>query len=123
MKLLHNTLVAQIQNGVNEMLVMAQAAGLDFDAVTKSIKAGGGQNFYLDTKAETIKTQDFTPKFSFQNMHKDIHLTIDLAVQLGLTFPGAMNVQEIYDAGIEELKNEDFAASIKVVQKISRKKT
>ena len=121
MKLLHNMLVGEIQNGVNEMLVMAKAAGLDFDAVIKSVKAGGGQNFYLDAKADNIKNQDFVPKFSFGNMHKDINFALDLANQLGLNLPGAKRVQEVYTQGVGDLKNEDFSASYKIIDKTSKK--
>lgn len=122
MKLLHNMLVGEIQNGVNEMLVMANTAGLDFDAVIKSVKAGGGQNFYLDSKGDTIKSKDFSPKFSFGNMNKDINLALDLADQLGLDLPGAKRVQQIYAAGINSVKNEDFSASYKIVESQIKKK-
>lgn len=122
MKLLHNMLVGEIQNGVNEMLLMANAAGLDFDTVIKSVKAGGGQNFYLDSKGDTIKAKDFSPKFSFGNMNKDINLALDLADQLGLNLPGAKRVQEIYAAGMNSVKNEDFSASYKIVESQIKKK-
>lgn len=121
MKMCHNMLVGIIQNGVNEMLLMAKEAGLDYEKITPGIAAGGGQNFYLDAKAESIKAKDFSPKFSFKNMHKDMHLIIDFANKLGLDLPGANRVLEIYDMGIKDLCSEDFSATIKILQKMCKK--
>lgn len=118
MKICHNMLVAQIQNGVNEMLTLSETAGLDFDDVVTAISYGGGQNFYLDNKKATIKTEDFSTKFSIENMHKDIHLAINLANEIKVKLPGAENSANIYDKAMENgINKEDFSATIKVVKK------
>ncbi len=123
MKLCHNTLVAEIQNGVNEMLVMGLKAGLDFDAFIKAIAFGGGQNIYLDGKAETIKKRDFAPKFPFEHMAKDLKLTAEFMDSLGLKLPGLKNCLTVYLEGMREnLQREDHSASFKVVEKLASKK-
>ncbi len=117
MKLCHNSLVAQIQNGVNEMIVLAQASGISIDKFVSSIAAGGGQNFYLDKKWETIKTEYFSPKFPFEHMDKDVKLTQELADSLALFLPGLKNVLQVYETGIvKKLNREDFSAAYKVVK-------
>ncbi|WP_339061322.1 NAD(P)-dependent oxidoreductase [Tepidibacillus marianensis] len=121
MKICHNMLVAQIQNAVNEMLVLAETAGLNFDDVVTAISYGGGQNFYIDSKKDTLKAKDFSPKFSIENMHKDIHLALNLAKDLEIDLPGAVNASKVYDQAIEEgLNKEDFSATIKVVNEITK---
>ncbi len=123
MKLCHNTLVAEIQNGVNEMLVMGLKAGLDFDAFIKAIAFGGGQNNYLDGKAESIKKRDFSPKFPFEHMAKDLKLTQELMESLNLDLPGLKNCLAVYRRGMEDkLQREDHSASFKVVEKLATKK-
>lgn len=118
MKLCHNMLVAQIQNGVNEMLSLSEAAGLDFDDIVTAISYGGGQNFYLDSKKATIKSGDFSPKFSIENMHKDIHLALNLADEINVDIQGAENARNVYDKSMElGINKEDFSATIKVVKK------
>jgi 3-hydroxyisobutyrate dehydrogenase-like beta-hydroxyacid dehydrogenase len=120
MKLCHNMLVGEIQNGVNEMLVLARASGLDLDSVVKAISYGGGQNSYMDMKAATIKAGDYSPKFPFEHMFKDMNLVQDLASSLGLDLAGAKHVLGIYEQGMAEgLNKEDFSASIKIVQKMT----
>ncbi|MHA1148521.1 MAG: NAD(P)-dependent oxidoreductase [Promethearchaeota archaeon] len=121
MKMCHNMLVGIIQNGVNEMILMAKAAGIDYDKIHPGIAVGGGQNFYLDVKAKSIKEENFTPKFSFRNMHKDMHLILEFAEKLGLDLQAAKRVCEIYDKGIETLGDLDFSATIKIMEKICKK--
>ena len=117
MKICHNMLVSQIQNGVNEMVTLAERSGLNFDNVVTAISYGGGQNFYLDSKKNAIKNQDFTTAFSVANMYKDINIAVSLANELGINLPGAENVQKIYTSAMESgYGKEDFSATIKVVK-------
>jgi 3-hydroxyisobutyrate dehydrogenase-like beta-hydroxyacid dehydrogenase len=124
MKLCHNMLVAGIQNSVNEMLVLANSSGLSFDDTVKAVGYGGGQNFYLDSKAATLKARDFSPKFPFLHMCKDLALAADLGRERGVKLAALQMVQNIYREGMEgNLGWEDFSAALKVVEKqsISRK--
>lgn len=121
LKLIHNMLVANIQNGVNEALLMAELAGLDFNATLKGMKSGGAQNFYMDSKAETIKSGDFTPKFSVENMYKDVWLHKELQDELNLNLPGADLVREIYNVSYQDFPREDFSVTIKNVKKRSKR--
>lgn len=120
MKIIHNMLVGNIQNGVNEMFVMADAVGLDFDSVMEGIRAGGGQNFYLDVKGPTIKAGDYEPKFSIRNMTKDVNLHGMLKEELNLHLPGSDIVREIYQEAVKTIPDEDFSATYKVVKKNSQ---
>jgi 3-hydroxyisobutyrate dehydrogenase-like beta-hydroxyacid dehydrogenase len=54
MKICHNALVSQIQNGVNETSALAARNGIDILTYAEAISYGGGQNFYLDSKKNAI---------------------------------------------------------------------
>lgn len=117
MKICHNALVSQIQNGVNETSLLAEKNGIDILTFAKAISYGGGQNFYLDSKKDVIAKQDFSTAFSIANMHKDVHICLDLAEQCGLDMPGEENAAHVYDRAMEMgLGSEDFSASIKAVK-------
>ncbi|MCB1157857.1 MAG: NAD(P)-dependent oxidoreductase [Leptospiraceae bacterium] len=117
MKLCHNSLVAEIQNGVNEMLVLAGHFGISEENFVKAISYGGGQNFYLDGKWKAIKERNFSPAFPFEHMAKDIQLTKNLAETKNLHLPGIEQVNRIYQEGLRDnLGREDFSASYKVVE-------
>ena len=117
MKICHNALVSQIQNGVNETSTLASLNGIDMETFAKAISYGGGQNFYLDSKKEVIAKEDFTTAFSVANMHKDVHICLNLADELNFKMPGEENVVKVYDKAMEEgLGNLDFSATVKVVK-------
>lgn len=117
MKICHNALVSQIQNGVNETSLLAAANGIDILTFAKAISYGGGQNFYLDSKKEVIAKEDFTTAFSVANMHKDVHICLDLAKQSGVYMPGEENAAAVYDEAMAKgYGPEDFSASIKAVK-------
>lgn len=118
MKICHNALVSQIQNGVNETLSLAGIYGIDVDLFTTAISYGGGQNFYLDSKSTPIKNQDYITAFSVENMYKDVNICMDMARTKGLSMPGEMAAKSVYDRAMEAgYAKEDFCATIKVVQK------
>lgn len=123
MKLCHNSLVAQIQNGVNEMMLLALKSGIPAEDFVKSISYGGGQNFYLDGKWKAINEKNFTPAFSLANMNKDVTLTKDLAENLGLELYGLNNTVELFTQGMDmDLGQKDFSASFLVVENIAESK-
>lgn len=116
MKICHNTLVAQIQNGVNETLALARKEGISVDDFAAAISYGGGQNFYLDGQAKNIKNENWTTAFSLENMHKDLGICERLSKKSGFAMPGMENAKRVYDEGMKKgLGKEDFRATYKVV--------
>lgn len=117
MKICHNALVSQIQNGVNETATLAAANGIDILTFAQAISYGGAGNLYLDTKKTPIRNEDYTTAFSIENMAKDVHICLDLAKQSGVFMPGEENAARVYDKAMEQgLGGEDFCATIKVVR-------
>lgn len=117
MKICHNALVSQIQNGVNETSELAAANGIDIMAFAEAISYGGGQNFYLDSKKAAIAAEDYTTAFSVENMHKDVNICMKLAEECGVPMPGEKNVAGVYEAAMEAgFGKEDFCATVKVVR-------
>lgn len=117
MKICHNALVSQIQNGVNETLTLAAANGIGIEAFAEAVSYGGGQNFYLDSKKGAIEKEDYSTAFSVENMHKDVTICRNLAAQCRVNMPGEENVAKVYDKAMEAgYGKEDFCATIKIVR-------
>lgn len=117
MKICHNALVAQIQNGVNETSTLAAANGIDILTFATAISYGGGQNFYLDSKKDVISRNDFTTAFSIENEHKDLGICMKLAAESKVKMPGQENTKRVYDLAMEKgYGKEDFSATVKVVR-------
>ena len=114
MKICHNALVSQIQNGVNETLTLAGTYGIGVDMFTKAVSYGGGQNFYLDGKAAPIRDGDYTTAFSVENMYKDVNICMTMAKEQGVDMPGEAVAKKVYDKAMEAgYGKEDFCATIK----------
>ena len=117
MKICHNALVSQIQNGVNETMTLAKKNGIEIMDYAEAISYGGAGNWYLDSKKDVLNREDFTTAFSIENEHKDVHICLNLAKECGFKMPGEENAARVYDKALEMgLGKEDFSATIKVVR-------
>lgn len=119
MKICHNALLTQIQNGVNETMALAEASGIDKQKFAMAMSYGNAQNRYLDTKWKTIEDNDYTPAaFTINNMNKDANIAIDYAKSLGRSMPGEEHVRDVYQKAIDDgLGQEDIAATYKEVNR------
>ena len=121
MKICHNALVSQIQNGVNETLTLAAAYGIDIESHTTAISYGGAQNFYLDSKHTPIQNEDYTTAFSIENMYKDVNICMNMAKESGMFLAGETAAKQVYDRAMElGLAKEDFCATIKAVRDMQK---
>ena len=119
MKILHNGLVGEIQNGVNEILGLAKTLGLNQEEVVTALGYGGAQCFYLDTKAKNIISNTYPTAFSVENMNKDVHFAREMANEAGKECPTLTRIVAIYEEAMKEgLAKEDFSASYKIVNEV-----
>ena len=117
MKICHNALVSQIQNGVNETITLAKANGISIPTFAQAISYGGGQNFYLDGQASKLDAEDYTTAFSIENMAKDVNICCNLAKECKVNMPGEENARRVYQTALDKgMGKEDFRATIKVVR-------
>lgn len=117
MKICHNALVSQIQNGVNETITLAKAHGITIPDYALAISYGGASNWYLDGQAAKLDAEDYTTAFSIENMAKDVNICVNLAKECGVQMPGEENALDVYTLALERgMAKEDFRATIKVVR-------
>lgn len=117
MKICHNTLVAEIQNGVNETIALAQKMGISIEDYATAISYGGGQNFYLDGQWENLKDENWTTAFSLENEHKDLGICQRLSAEAEFPMPGMENAKAVYDMGMEAgIGKEDWRSTYKIVR-------
>ncbi len=121
MKILHNALVGEIQNGVNEILGLAAALSLNLEDVVTAFSYGGASCFYLDTKASNIINNVYPTAFSVENMNKDVHFAKEMKEAAGKECPTIDRIASIYEEAMDlGYAKEDFSASYKVVNKENR---
>lgn len=117
MKICHNTLCAEIQNGVNETLTLASKMGISPEAFHTAVSYGGAQCFYLDAQWENIRDENWSTAFSIENEHKDLGICQKLSQESGVKMSGMENAKAVYDKAMEAgIGKEDWRATIKVVR-------
>ncbi|MBE6720188.1 MAG: NAD(P)-dependent oxidoreductase [Ruminococcaceae bacterium] len=117
MKICHNTLCAEIQNGVNETLLLARSMGISPEDYHTAISYGGAQNFYLDAQWENIANENWTTAFSLENEHKDLGICQRLSKEQGVDMPAMQYVKSVYDKGMDAgIGKEDWRATYKIVR-------
>jgi len=117
MKICHNALVSQIQNGVNETITLAKANGIEIPEFYKAVTYGGAANWYLDGQWSKLDAEDWTTAFSIENMAKDVNICVNLAKECGVSMPGEENALNVYSTALERgMGKEDFRATLKVVR-------
>lgn len=116
-KICHNTLVAQIQNGVNETLILAQKFGISIDNFADTVAAGGANCGYMAVQRENLKNQDWTTAFSMENMYKDISICNVIAENEGFSMPGMKAAREALGKGVEKgWGKDDFRKTYLIVK-------
>lgn len=116
-KICHNTLVAQIQNGVNETLNLAQKLGISIDNFADAVAAGGAQNFYMNAQRDKLKNEDWTTAFSLENMCKDITICSRISQEIGFDMPGMRAAKSAIDKAMERgWGKEDFRQTYRIVR-------
>ena len=117
MKICHNTLCAEIQNGVNETLILAKKMGISPEDYHTAISYGGAQCFYLDAQWQNIRDENCATAFSLENEHKDLGICQRLAEQEQVDMPAMNYVKSVYDKGMEAgIGKEDWRATYKIVR-------
>ena len=116
-KICHNTLVAQIQNGVNETLNLAQKLGISIDNFADAVAAGGAQNFYMNAQREKLKNEDWSTAFSLENMCKDITICSKISEEMEFDMPGMRAAKAAIEKAMERgWGKEDFRQTYRIVR-------
>ena len=95
-KLANQVVIAGTMIGVCEALLYAYRAGLDLEAVLRSIASGAAQSWALSNLAPRIIANNFEPGFFVEHFIKDMGIALDEARRMGLVLPGLALVHQLY---------------------------
>jgi len=115
-KVINNALAAANATAVAEALVLADAAGVDLDALIEVVGAGSGGSTMLSLKAAPMRARDYTTLFKTEHMLKDVRLCLQVGEALGVPFGSAEHAGAMLQQTVEKgLGDADFAAVMDVV--------
>jgi len=118
LKLVCNLFIASMITALSEGLVLSEKAGVPSSMVLEVLKESALNAPMYQTKGESIRARNFTPRFLLTHMLKDLRLIVESAHQAGLSFPVVEAIEGLFArADSEGLGSEDYSAVVKVLEK------
>ena len=116
-KLIGNTIISFMLEGLCEGLVVGRKAGLTIETMLEVIMASGYASPYFTFKGGAIARRDWDTHFSIDLLVKDQGLMLDEAAGRGVPMPGLAAIREVFQAArAQGFGAEDIAAVVKAVE-------
>jgi 3-hydroxyisobutyrate dehydrogenase-like beta-hydroxyacid dehydrogenase len=118
MKLIGNSVISFMLEGLCEGLVVGRKAGLPMETMLDVIMSSGFASPYYAFKGEAMAKRDFEQHFSIDLLVKDQSLMLAEASKRLAPMPGLAAIREVHQsARAQGLGQEDIAAVIKVLER------
>jgi 3-hydroxyisobutyrate dehydrogenase-like beta-hydroxyacid dehydrogenase len=118
MKLVGNTLISFMLQGLCEGLLVAQKGGLSVDKVLEVIAASGFASPYYAFKGTAIRDRAFDTHFSIDLLVKDQSLMLSEAAAQTTPLPGLAAIHEVFErARAQGLGAADISAVIRTLER------
>jgi len=120
-KLIGNTLISFMLEGLCEGIVLGRKAGLSIDTILEVVMASGYQSPYYMFKGTAIANRDFDQHFSIDLLVKDQTLMLAEASKQRTPMPGLAAIREVFQtARAHGFGQEDIAAVVKALEAAAR---
>jgi 3-hydroxyisobutyrate dehydrogenase len=116
-KLIGNTMISFMLDGLCEGIVAGRRAGLSLETILEVIQASGYSSPYYSFKGGAIGRRDWEQHFSIDLLVKDQTLMLEEAASLKVPMPGLAAIREVFQsARARGWGQEDIAAVVKVLE-------
>jgi 3-hydroxyisobutyrate dehydrogenase-like beta-hydroxyacid dehydrogenase len=112
LKLINNSLGAANAAAVAEALLLADATGVDLDALVAVTQSGSGASAQLQMKAGPMREHDYATLFKTEHLLKDVRLCLEEAQAAGIPFPAAAHARDLLAATMGRGHGADDYASL-----------
>ena len=117
LKLISNALGAANAAALAEALLLADATGVDLDALVSVAQSGSGGSVQMELKSRPMREHDYTTLFKTEHMLKDVRLCLEEAQAAGVPFPAAAHARDLLAATMGRGHGaQDYAAMIEAVE-------
>jgi 3-hydroxyisobutyrate dehydrogenase len=117
-KLIGNTMISFMLEGLSECLVMGKKGGVAPEKVLEVFMASGFASPYFAFKGGAMARRDFDAHFSVDLLVKDQTLMLGEASAHGVSMPGLAAIREVCQAArAQGYGTEDIAAVVKAVER------
>jgi 3-hydroxyisobutyrate dehydrogenase len=111
MKMVANSWVLTVVEGVAETIALAEGLGLDPNLLLDAIEGGALDLPYLRMKTKAIMARNFEPSFRLTLAAKDARLIEESAERHGIDTPLFSTIRRRLAEGAKEHGDEDFSAT------------
>lgn len=112
LKLINNSLGAANAAAVAEALLLANATGVDLDALVAVTQSGSGASTQMQMKSGPMREHDYTTLFKTEHLLKDVRLCLEEAQAAGVPFPAAAHARDLLAATMGRGHGADDYASM-----------
>jgi 3-hydroxyisobutyrate dehydrogenase-like beta-hydroxyacid dehydrogenase len=112
LKLINNSLGAANAAAVAEALILAQATGVDLDALVQVTQSGSGASAQMQMKSSAMREHDYTTLFKADHLLKDVRLCLEEAQAAGVPFPAAAHARDLLSATAGRGHGQDDYAAV-----------
>jgi 3-hydroxyisobutyrate dehydrogenase-like beta-hydroxyacid dehydrogenase len=117
-KLIGNTLISFMLEGLCEGAVMAKKAGVPLQTLIDVVMASGFSSPYFSFKGAALEKRDFEQHFSIDLLVKDQTLMLEEGAARQVPLPGLAAIREVFQsARAQGLGQEDIAGVVKVLER------
>jgi 3-hydroxyisobutyrate dehydrogenase-like beta-hydroxyacid dehydrogenase len=117
-KLIGNTIISFMLEGLCEGLVVGGKAGLPLETILEVVMASGFASPYYTFKGQAIAARDWDTHFSIDLLVKDQTLMLHEAAARGVPMPGLAAIREVFQsARALGFGGEDIAAVVKALER------
>ncbi|HTA16085.1 MAG TPA: NAD(P)-dependent oxidoreductase [Solirubrobacteraceae bacterium] len=117
LKLINNSLGAANAAAVAEALLLADATGVDLDALVAVTQSGSGASAQMAMKSGPMRAHDYATLFKTEHLLKDVRLCLEEAQAAGIPFPAAAHARDMLAATIGRGHGaDDYAAVIEAAE-------
>jgi len=118
MKLIGNTLISFMLEGLCEGIVVGRKAGLPLQTILEVVQASGFSSPYYAFKGEAIGRRDWDTHFTIDLLVKDQGLMLAEAGARQAPMPGLAAIREVFQAArAQGWGGEDIGAVVKALEK------
>jgi 3-hydroxyisobutyrate dehydrogenase-like beta-hydroxyacid dehydrogenase len=120
MKLIGNTVISFMLEGLAEGATLGARAGISIDKILEVVQASGFSSPYWTFKGGAMARRDFDPHFSINLLHKDQSLALAEAAWYRVPMPGLAAIHQVTaTARALGYGHEDIAAQVKAVETLA----
>jgi 3-hydroxyisobutyrate dehydrogenase-like beta-hydroxyacid dehydrogenase len=117
LKLINNSLGAANAAAVAQALLLADATGVDLDALVAVTQSGSGASAQMQMKSGPMREHDYTTLFKTEHLLKDVRLCLEEAQAAGVPFPAAAHARDLLAATMGRGHGaDDYAAMIEAAE-------